>query len=180
MQRGELREKMDFNNSDLDILVALGNNDCEKSLPPCESRSTEIFSTYTNRYKLLRHIYSLCVQEPCTLVIVDPHPWPCYPEKQPSSVVDADAGEGLCVGEADGQYMGVGGSDRWRLGENEDHDHRWGNRWREHRADQERRGVGRRGDMGVPYRNDSQAEVPGRVLSRTASTPTLPTYCKLY
>ena len=34
--------------------------------------------------------------------------------------MDADAGEELGAGEADGQDIGVGVSDRWRLGEYED------------------------------------------------------------
>ena len=62
---------------------------------------------------------------------------------------------------------------------NEDHD-RWADHWREGRVDEERRGVGRRGDMGVQYRNDSQAEVPDRLPSLTAGTQRLPTYCKLH
>ena len=37
----------------------------------------------------------------------------------PSPRMDADAGEELGAGEADGQDIGVGVSDRWRLGENE-------------------------------------------------------------
>ena len=38
MQRGEFWGFSDFNNSDLDVLVALGNNDGQDNLPPCESR----------------------------------------------------------------------------------------------------------------------------------------------
>ena len=75
--------------------------------------------------------------------------------------------------------IGVRVSDRWCLGEYEDRHNRWANRWRDDRADQGRRGVGRRGDMGVPYRNDSHAAVPDRLPSLIAGTQRLPTYCKL-
>ena len=143
-------------------------------------RSTEIFFTTTNRHRLSRLIYSLRVRVSGTLVTLDPHPWPCDRGEQPSSGTDADAGEELGAGEADGQDIGVRGSDRWRLGEYEDHDDRWANRWRDDRADQGRRGVGRRGDMAVPYRNDSQAEVPDRQPSLAAGTQRPLAYCKLY
>ena len=43
-----------------------------------------------------------------------------------------------------------------------------------------RRGVGHRGDMAVPYRNDSQAEVPDRQPSLAAGTQRPLTYCKVY
>lgn len=71
--------------------------------------------------------------------------------------MDADASEELGAGEADGQGVGVRVSDHWRPGEYQDHDDRWANRSRDDRADQGRTGIGRRGDTGVPYRNDSQA-----------------------
>ena len=53
------------------------------------------------------------------------------------------------------------------------------NRWCEERADKGR-GGGRRGDMGVPYSNDSQVAVTDRLPSITAGTQKLPTYYKLY
>ena len=127
-------------------------------------RSTEIFFTKTNPYRLSRLIYSLRVRVSGTLVTLDPHPWPRDRGEQPSSVTDADAGEELGAGEADGQDIGVRGSDRWR----------------DDRAHQGRRGVGRRGDMAVPYRTDSQAEVPDRQPPLTAGTQRPLTYCKLY
>ena len=61
---------------------------------------------YNERYKLLRHIYSLRVRVPGTLVSLDPHPWRRHQGEQPSSGMDADAGYELGAGEA-GQDVGV-------------------------------------------------------------------------